>query len=87
MFTGRNGFLEFPLITKIKTPREKIGNIRTLNLLVSWQLFFQNIVLQTFAKKKNPSIYRYHTIHVYYLKMSDLIHEYLGTVTALMPVV
>lgn len=37
------------------------------------------------CKKKNRHFID--IIHVYYLKMSDLIHEYLGTVTALMPVV
>lgn len=50
--------------------------------------FFKILFCKLLQKKnKNPSIYRYYTIHVYYLKMSDLIHEYLGTVTALMPVV
>lgn len=50
-------------------------------------IIFSKYCFANFCKKKNPSIYRYYTIHVYYLKMSDLIHEYLGTVTALMPVV
>lgn len=45
------GFLVLPLIIIIqKYPKKDYLN--TLNLLVSWQLLFQDINLRTFAHKK-----------------------------------
>lgn len=48
---------------------------------------FSKYCFANFCKKKKKIRHFIDIIHVYYLKMSDLIHEYLGTVTALMPVV